>query len=42
MKDLVMEIIHDPGCGVLLVKVVFRDNDRRKLRNMLFATVEDT
>ena len=37
-----MEIIHDPGRGVLLVKAVFRDTDKLKLRNALFVTVEDT
>ena len=37
-----MEIIHDPGRGVLLVKVVFRDPDKLKLRYKLFVTVEDT
>ena len=31
-----MDIIHDPRCGVLLVKVVFRDTDKLKLRNTLF------
>ena len=34
-----MEIIHDPGRGVLLVKVVFRDSDKLKLRNVLLMTV---
>ena len=42
MKDLVTEIIHDPGRGVLLVKIVFRDTYRLKLRNILFVPVEDT
>ena len=37
-----MEIIHDRGRGVLLVKVVFRDTDKLKLRGMLFVTVEGT
>ena len=37
-----MEIIQDPGRGVFLVKVVFRDSYKLKLRNILFATVEDT
>ena len=37
-----MEIIHDPGRGVFLVKVVFRDSYKLKLRNTLFATVENT
>ena len=35
-----MEIIHDRG--VLLAKVVFRDIYKATLRNILFATVEDT
>ena len=38
MNDLAMEIIHDPGRGVLLVKVVFRDTDKLKLRNVLLMT----
>ena len=42
MKDLGKEIIHHPGRGVLLVKVVFRDTDKLKLRYNLFVTVEDT
>ena len=37
-----MDIIHDPGRGVFLVQVVFRDSFKLKLRNILFATVEDT
>ena len=37
-----MEIIHDPGRGVLLVKVVFRDTDKLKLRNVLLMTVGGT
>ena len=28
VKDLVMEIIHNPGRGVFQVKVVFRDTDK--------------
>ena len=37
-----MEIIHDSGRGVLLVKAVFRDTYKLKLRNTLFVTVEGT
>ena len=37
-----MEIIHDPGRAVLVVKDVFRDTDKLMLRNILFVTVEDT
>ena len=37
-----MEIIHDPGRGVFLVRVVFRDSYKLKRRNTLFATVEST
>ena len=37
-----MEIIHDPGRGVLLVNAVFRDIYKLKLRSILFVTVEDT
>ena len=35
MNDLVTEIIHDPGRGVLLVKAVFCDTEKLKLRNIL-------
>ena len=42
MNDLVMEIIHDPGRGVLLVKAVFCDTDKLKLRNILLVTVGGT
>ena len=42
MNDLVMEIIHDPGRGALLVKVVFRDTDKLKLGNVLLMTVGGT
>ena len=42
MNDLVMEIIHDPESGVLLVKVVFRDTDKLKLGNVLLMTVGGT
>ena len=37
-----MEIIHNPGRGALLVKVVLRDTCKLKLRNILFVTVEGT
>ena len=37
-----MDIIHDPRRGVLLVKVVFRDIDKLKLRDALFMTVGGT
>ena len=36
-----MEIIHDPGRDVLLVKVVFRDICKLKLGYIQFVTVED-
>ena len=42
MNDLVMEIIHDPGRGVLLVKAVFCDTGELKLRNTLLVTVGGT
>ena len=37
-----MEIIHDPGRGLPLVKVVFGVSYKLQLRNILFATFEDT
>ena len=42
VNDVVMEIIHDPGRGVLLVKVVLRDTDKLNLRNALLMTVGGT
>ena len=42
VKDLVMEIIRDPGRGVPLVKVVFRDTYKLKLRKEPIVAVEDT
>ena len=41
MKDLGIEIIDDPECGVFLVIVVFRDYTL-KLRIILFVSVEGT
>ena len=38
-KGLVKEIVHDPGCGLLLVRV-FRDT--YKLKKELFVAVEGT
>ena len=32
MKGLVKEIVHDPGCGVSLARVVFRDTYKFKLK----------
>ena len=37
-----MEVVHGSGRRVLLVKVVFRDTHKLKLRNMLFVTVGGT
>ena len=37
-----MEIVHDPGRGVLLVKAVFCDADKLVLWNMLLVTVGGT
>ena len=34
--------IRDRGRGVLLVKAVFRDTNKLKMKNILFVTVEDT
>ena len=42
VSDAVMEIIYDPGRGVLLVKVVFRDTDKLKLKNVPLMTVGGT
>ena len=36
-KGLVKEIVHDPGCGVLLGRAVFRDTYKFKLKNELFV-----
>ena len=36
-KGLVKEIVHDPGCGVLLVRAVFRDTNKFKLKKELFV-----
>ena len=41
VKDLGIEIIDDPECGVFLVIVVFRDYTL-KLRIILFVSVEGT
>ena len=35
------EIVHDPGCGVLLVRAVFRDIYKLKLKKELFVAAED-
>jgi len=40
MKGLVKDIIHDPGRGAPLAKVVFRDPARYKLRKELMVAVE--
>jgi len=40
VKGLVKEIIHDPGRGAPLAKVVFRDPYRYKLNKMLFVAAE--
>ncbi|KAJ3088115.1 60S ribosomal protein L2A [Quaeritorhiza haematococci] len=40
IRGLVKEIIHDPGRGAPLAKVVFRDPYRYKLREQLFIATE--
>jgi large subunit ribosomal protein L8e len=40
VKGVVKEIIHDPGRGAPLARVVFRDPYRYKLRTEYFITVE--
>jgi large subunit ribosomal protein L8e len=40
VKGVVKEIIHDPGRGAPLAKVVFRDPYRYKHRNEYFVAVE--
>ncbi|KAH8920062.1 ribosomal protein L2 [Atractiella rhizophila] len=40
IRGLVKEIVHDPGRGAPLAKVVFRDPYRYKLRTQLFIAVE--
>jgi large subunit ribosomal protein L8e len=42
VKGLVKEIIHDPGRGAPLARVVFRDIYKFKLRKELFVAVEGT
>ena len=41
-KGLVKEIAHDPGCGVLLVRAVFCDTYKFKLKKELFVAAEGT
>ena len=41
-KGLVKEIVHDPGCGVSLVRAVIRDTNKSKLKKDLFVAVEGT
>ena len=36
------EILDDPGCGVLLVRAVFRDTYKFKLKKELFVAAEGT
>lgn len=40
IKGVVKEIIHDPGRGAPLAKVVFRDPYRYKQRSEYFVAVE--
>ena len=40
MKGVVKDIIHDPGRGAPLAKVVFRDTYKYKLRTEYFIAVE--
>ena len=42
VNDWVKRIIHDPGRGVLLARVVFRDTHKLKLWKELFVAVEAT
>ena len=42
MKVLVKEIAHDLGCGVFLVRAVFRDTYKYKLNKELFVAAEGT
>ena len=40
MKGVVKDIVHDPGRGAPLAKVVFRDPYKYKLRTEYFIAVE--
>jgi large subunit ribosomal protein L8e len=42
IKGIVKEIIHDPGRGSPLARVVFRDPYRYRLRKELFVATEGT
>ena len=43
MKCLVKEeVVHDPGCGAPLVRAVFRDTYKFRLKKELFFAVEGT
>ena len=42
VKGLVKEIVHDPGCGVPLLRAVFRDTCKFKLKKGLVVAVEGT
>ena len=40
LKGVVKDIVHDPGRGAPLAKVVFRDQYKYKLRTEYFIAVE--